>query len=94
MTEEGVEPHATLGPLARARLDDLLAELLARVGDVMDAQDRLRGLLDAVVGIAGDLDLDKAQRRRTREDRGAATWARHPGGDHRLAGAAAPRSSR
>ncbi len=63
MTEEGVEPHATLGSLARARLDDLLAELLARVGDVMDAQDRLRGLLEAVVGIAGDLDLDSVLER-------------------------------
>ena len=63
MTEEGTEPPAALGPLARARLDDLLAELLARVGDVMDTQDRLRGLLDAVVGIAGDLDLDSVLQR-------------------------------
>ena len=54
---------ASLGPLARARLDDLLAELLGRVGNVMDTQDRLRGLLDAVVGIAGDLDLDSVLQR-------------------------------
>ncbi|MDQ1619638.1 MAG: hypothetical protein QOE19_2207 [Actinomycetota bacterium] len=58
MTEQqGPGPSAGLSPLARARLDDLLQELLGRVGDVLDTQDRLRGLLDAVVGIAADLDL-------------------------------------
>lgn len=39
------------------RLDELLAELLDRVGDVVDSRERLRALLDAVVGIASDLDL-------------------------------------
>jgi signal transduction histidine kinase len=56
-------PSALLSPLSRARLDELLAELLARVGDVMDTQDRLRGLLDAVVGIASDLDVDSVLQR-------------------------------
>jgi two-component system, NarL family, sensor histidine kinase DevS len=56
-------PSAALSPLARARLDDLLGELLGRVGEVMDTQERLRGLLDAVVGIAGDLDLDSVLQR-------------------------------
>jgi signal transduction histidine kinase len=60
---EATIPSAALAPLGRARLDDLLAELLTRVGDVMDTQDRLRGLLDAVVGIAGDLDLDSVLER-------------------------------
>lgn len=39
------------------RLDELLTELLDRVGDVVDSRERLRALLDAVVGIATDLDL-------------------------------------
>jgi signal transduction histidine kinase len=56
-------PSALLSPLSRARLDELLAELLARVGDVMDTQDRLRGLLDAVIGIASDLDVDSVLQR-------------------------------
>ncbi len=56
-------PSAALPPLARARLDDLLEELLQRVGHVMDTQDRLRGLLDAVVGIAADLSLDSVLQR-------------------------------
>lgn len=46
-----------LGPLSRVRLDELLAELLERVGEVVDSRERLRALLDAVVGIASDLDL-------------------------------------
>jgi signal transduction histidine kinase len=50
-------PSSALTPLARARLDELLVELLQRVEDVMNTQDRLRGLLDAVVGIATDLSL-------------------------------------
>jgi signal transduction histidine kinase len=57
-TESAESPSAALGSLSRVRLDDLLGELLGRVGDVMESQDRLRGLLDAVVGIAADLDLD------------------------------------
>ncbi len=39
------------------RLDELLAELLDRVSDVLDSRERLRALLDAVVGITRDLDL-------------------------------------
>jgi signal transduction histidine kinase len=37
--------------------------MLQRVQDVMDTQDRLRGLLDAVVGIAADLSLDSVLQR-------------------------------
>jgi len=44
--------------LSRVRLDALLQELLGRVDEIMDYQDRLRALLDAVVGIGADLDLN------------------------------------
>ncbi len=57
MNDPPPPPSAALPPLARARLDDLLGEVLARVGAVLDTQERLRLLLDAVVGIAADLDL-------------------------------------
>jgi signal transduction histidine kinase len=56
-------PSAALTPLSRARLDELLGELLQRVEEVMTTQDRLRGLLDAVVGIATDLSLDSVLER-------------------------------
>jgi signal transduction histidine kinase len=56
-------PSAGLSPLARARLDELLEELLERVDDVLDTQDRLRGLLDAVVALAADLSLDSVLQR-------------------------------
>src|SRR4051812_33996050 len=44
-------------PLSRVDLDDLLQELLGRVGEVMASRERLRALLDAVVAIGADLDL-------------------------------------
>jgi signal transduction histidine kinase len=51
--------EGTLGfaGLSRVRLDALLQELLGRVDEIMDSQERLRALLDAVVGIGADLDL-------------------------------------
>jgi signal transduction histidine kinase len=56
-----MEPHEapTLGlpRLSRVRLDELLAELLDRVGEVMTSRERLRALLDAVVSVGSDLDL-------------------------------------
>ncbi|MET7280808.1 hypothetical protein ABZS29_21395 [Kribbella sp. NPDC005582] len=42
--------------LSRVRLDALLQELLGRVDEIMDHQERLRALLDAVVGIGADLN--------------------------------------
>ena len=67
MTEDGLAGAApddfwaapTLGmsPLAQVRLDELLQELLARVGEVTAGRERLSALLEAVVGIASDLDL-------------------------------------
>ena len=56
-------PSAGVSPLERARLDDILAALLQRVGEVMDTQDRLRGLVDAVVAIGADLSLDSVLER-------------------------------
>ncbi|MBX6748063.1 MAG: GAF domain-containing sensor histidine kinase [Micromonosporaceae bacterium] len=43
--------------LSRVRLDELLSELLDRVGEVVTSRERLRALLDAVVSIGSDLDL-------------------------------------
>ena len=50
-------PSLGLTPLSRVRLDELLQEMLDRVGEVVNSRERLRALLDAVVGIGTDLDL-------------------------------------
>ena len=50
-------PSLGLSPLSRVRLDELLQEMLDRVGEVMASRERLRSLLDAVVAIGTDLDL-------------------------------------
>jgi len=50
-------PSLGLTPLSRVRLDELLQEMLDRVGQVVTSRERLRALLDAVVGIGTDLDL-------------------------------------
>jgi len=58
MAEQPSEPPSLgLRALSRVRLDELLEEMLDRVGDVMASRERLRALLDAVVGIGTDLDL-------------------------------------
>src|SRR6516165_5051484 len=56
---EPSKAHAALEipSLSRARLDDLLHELLERVSEVMAGRERLSSLLQAVVGIGTDLDL-------------------------------------
>jgi signal transduction histidine kinase len=54
---EHVTPSLGLTPLSRVRLDELLQEMLDRVGEVVTNRERLRALLDAVVGIGSDLDL-------------------------------------
>jgi len=59
LSHDAAGPSSALSPLGRARLDELLQELLARVKDVVDTQERLRGLLDAVVVIASDLELER-----------------------------------
>jgi signal transduction histidine kinase len=50
-------PFLGLTPLSRVRLDELLQEMLDRVGEVVASRERLRSLLDAVVGLSTDLDL-------------------------------------
>ncbi|HYY09731.1 MAG TPA: GAF domain-containing protein [Kineosporiaceae bacterium] len=49
--------------LGSLRLDALLRELVARAEDVLDVEDRLRRLLDAVVSVASDLSLPDTLRR-------------------------------
>jgi signal transduction histidine kinase len=56
-------PSLGLVALSRVRLDELLQELLVRVGEVADSRERLRALLDAVVGIGTDLDLHSTLQR-------------------------------
>jgi len=53
------EPSRALPELSAVRLEELLHELLERVGAVTAMQERLRALLDAVVGIASDLELPR-----------------------------------
>lgn len=48
---------------ARLRLDELLGELLNRADEVMSAHAKLRGLLDAVIVVASNLDLHITLRR-------------------------------
>lgn len=56
-------PSLGLTPLSRVRLDELLQEMLDRVGEVVTSRERLRALLDAVVSIGSDLDLHSTLRR-------------------------------
>jgi len=56
-------PSLGLTPLSRVRLDELLQEMLDRVGEVVASRERLRALLDAVVSIGADLDLPTTLRR-------------------------------
>ena len=51
------DKRSLLPASSRAGLNDLLRELLDRVGDVLTSRERLSALLDAVVGIGADLDL-------------------------------------
>jgi signal transduction histidine kinase len=50
-------PALDISALSRVRLDELLQELLDRVGEVMSSRERLSALLQAVVDIGSDLDL-------------------------------------
>ena len=49
--------------LPHLKLDELLAELQARLQAVLDTRDRMRGLLEAVVAIGSGLDLESTLRR-------------------------------
>jgi signal transduction histidine kinase len=50
-------PSLGLTALSRVRLDELLKEMLDRVGEVVASRERLRALLNAVVAIGSDLDV-------------------------------------
>jgi signal transduction histidine kinase len=56
-------PALGLSPLSRVRLDELLQELLDRVGEVTASRERLSALLSAVVGVGSDLDLHSTLQR-------------------------------
>jgi signal transduction histidine kinase len=58
-----VSDHEGPDHLGSLRLDALLRELVARAEDVLDVEDRLRRLLDAVVSVASDLSLPDTLRR-------------------------------
>jgi len=60
-----VEPGAGSSPLSlpQLQLDELLAELQARLQAVLATRDRMRGLLEAVVAIGSGLDLESTLRR-------------------------------
>jgi signal transduction histidine kinase len=53
-----VETHGSHPSLPHLRLDDLLAELQARLQTVVDTRDRSHALLEAVVAIGGHLELE------------------------------------
>jgi signal transduction histidine kinase len=59
------ELEAAPGTVSAAgrRLEDILRELLDRAGEALATEQRLRGLLDAVVGVAADLSLPSVLRR-------------------------------
>src|ERR1044071_7115186 len=50
-------PSLGLSPLSRVRLDELLQEMLDRVGEVVTSRERLAALLDAAVGVSTHPDL-------------------------------------
>jgi signal transduction histidine kinase len=59
-----VEPSTSRPELLPSlRLDELLAELQARLQAVLATRDRMRGLLEAVVAIGSGLDLESTLRR-------------------------------
>jgi signal transduction histidine kinase len=55
-------PHVVVPQL---QLDDLLVEVQSRLSAVLHTRDRMHGLLEAVLTIAGDLDLQTVLRRIT-----------------------------
>ena len=58
MTEQFGDEAARVLP--QLRIDELLDELQSRIGAVRSSRDRVRKLLDAVVGIGSSLDLEQA----------------------------------
>lgn len=54
---EGPEPRQPK-PESRIPIDDLLKDFVGRAGELLQAQERTRGLLEAVVAVAEDLSLE------------------------------------
>jgi two-component system sensor histidine kinase DevS len=55
--------QVTLQPVAGARMEELLTDFVDRAGELLHAQQRMRGLLEAVVGVAEDLSLESVLHR-------------------------------
>ncbi|GGJ23288.1 sensor histidine kinase [Paenarthrobacter histidinolovorans] len=53
---EAPEPQPNIVP--RIRIEDLLKDFVGRAGELLQAQERTRGLLEAVVAVAEDLSLE------------------------------------
>ncbi|ADD42767.1 GAF domain-containing sensor histidine kinase [Stackebrandtia nassauensis] len=58
-------PRTVADTLSGLRLNELLAEVQERIGQIAATRDRLQRLLDAITMVAGDLDLDSTLRRIT-----------------------------
>jgi len=58
-----MEPSQSRPLLPHLRLDDLLAEVQARLAAAVETRDRVRALLEAVVAVGSDLDLEVVLRR-------------------------------
>ena len=63
ITLKPMENAGDRGLLPQLRLDDLLAELQARLEVVLATRDRMHGLLEAVIAIGSGLDLEAMLRR-------------------------------
>ena len=51
-------PEPQLNVVPRIRIEDLLKDFVGRAGELLQAQERTRGLLEAVVAVAEDLSLE------------------------------------
>lgn len=57
------DPHGTPPGVPGVPLEELLKDFVARAGELLQAQDRTRGLLEAVVAVAEDLGLESVLER-------------------------------
>jgi signal transduction histidine kinase len=63
MSEEGGAQPSLRGTLSQLRLRELLSEVQDRVGQLVSARDQMDGLLEAMLAVAGGLELDATLRR-------------------------------
>lgn len=57
------DPHGTPPGVPGVPLEELLKDFVARAGELLQAQERTRGLLEAVVAVAEDLGLESVLER-------------------------------